>query len=316
MTAGTTDGTVPQTGSGSRRPARRTWHLYLSISPFFVLFAVFGLVPLGYAGWLSLHRWNGLSAPVYVGFDQFVRVFTDGAFFDALVTTVLIFVMAQIPLLVGALGAAAILSRLRGRALAFYQTALFLPQVTSLVMVSIVFQSLFSGSYGIVNKGLSAIGLPVIDWLTDWWGIKWVLAFMVIWRGFGYFMVIFLAGLSAIPSTLYDAATVDGAGPFRTFWSVTLPLLRPTLVFVTVISTIGGLQLFTEPQVLFNGLGGPDDAGRTIMLLQYQYLGSTLGSAALPDLGYGTAISIVTFVILLIVSIAQGRRFRRALTEE
>lgn len=296
-----------------RRAGRRTWHLYMAISPFFVLFAVFGAIPLVYAGWLSLHRWNGLSDPVFVGFDQFVRLVRDGAFFQALVTTILIFLMAQVPLLVGALGAAAILSRLRGRALAFYQTALFLPQVTSLVMVSIVFQSLFSGSYGIVNKLLAAIGFPVVDWLTDWWGIKWVIAFMVIWRGFGYFMVIFLAGLASIPSSLYDAATVDGAGPVRTFWSVTLPLLRPTLVFVIVISTIGGLQLFTEPQVLFNGLGGPDNAGRTLMLLQYQYLGSTLGSAALPDLGYGTAISIVTFVLLLAVSIVQGRRLRRSL---
>ncbi len=299
---------------GRRRSGRPTWHLYVAISPFFVLFASFGLIPLVYAGWLSLHRWDGLSEPVFVGFDQFVRLVRDGAFLQALVTTILIFVMAQVPMLIGALGAAAVLSRLRGRSAAFYQTSFFLPQVTSLVMVSIVFQSLFSGSYGIVNKGLAAIGLPVVDWLTDWWGIKWVIALMVIWRGFGYFMLIFLAGLASVPSTVYDAARVDGAGPFRTFGSITLPLLRPTLVFAVVISTIGGLQLFTEPQVLFNGLGGPDDAGRTLMLLQYQYLGSTLGSAALPDLGYGTAISIVTFVLLLAVSIAQGRRLRRSLT--
>lgn len=297
-----------------RRALRNSnWHLYLAISPFFFLFAIFGIGPLIYAGWLSLHRWNGLSDPVFVGFNQFVRLVRDGAFLDALTTTVLIFVMAQIPLVIGALAAAAILSRLQGRARGFYQTALFVPQITSLVMVAIVFQSLFSGSYGIINRGLSAMGFPVIDWLVDWWGIKWVIAFMVIWRGFGFFMVIFLAGLAAIPPTLYDAAKVDGASPFRTFWHITLPLLRPTVVFVVVISSIGGLQLFTEPQVLFNGLGGPGNAGRTIMLLQYQYLGSTLGSASLPDLGYATTISIATFMILLVVSIAQARTLKRNL---
>jgi cellobiose transport system permease protein len=306
---------VPEERMADFRQAlrRSNWHLYVAISPFFVLFAIFGIGPLVYAGWLSLHRWNGLSDPVFVGFNQFVRLVRDGAFLDALTTTVLIFVMAQIPLVIGALAAAAILSRLPGRARAFYQTALFVPQITSLVMVAIVFQSLFSGSYGIINRGLSAIGLPVVDWLVDWWGIKWVIAFMVIWRGFGFFMVIFLAGLAAIPPALYDAAKIDGASPFRTFWHITLPLLRPTVVFVVVISSIGGLQLFTEPQVLFNGLGGPGNAGRTIMLLQYQYLGSTLGSAALPDLGYATTISIATFMILLVVSIAQARTLRRNL---
>jgi len=295
------------------RLRKSNWHLYAAISPFFILFGVFGLAPLFYAGWLSLHRWNGLSAPVFAGFDQYVRLVRDGAFLNALLNTVIIFVMAQIPLVIGALAAAAILSRLKGRARAFYQTALFVPQITSLVMVAIVFQSLFSGSFGIINKALSSLGFPFIDWLTDWWGIKWVIAFMVIWRGFGYFMVIFLAGLAAIPPSLYDAAKIDGAGPFRTFWSITLPLLRPTVVFVVIISSIGGLQMFTEPQVLFNGLGGPNDAGRTIMLLQYQYLGSTLGSATLPDLGYATTISIATFLILLVVSIAQAGTLKRSL---
>lgn len=296
-----------------KRLRRSNWHLYLAISPFFILFGIFGIGPLFYAGWLSLHRWNGLSAPVFVGFDQFLRLVRDGAFLDALLTTILIFIMAQIPLVIGALAAAATLAQLKGRARAFYQTALFVPQITSLVMVAVVFQSLFSGSYGIVNRALGALGFPIIDWLADWWGIKWVIALMVIWRGFGYFMVIFLAGLAAIPPSLYDAAKIDGAGAFRTFWSITLPLLRPTIVFVVIISSIGGLQLFTEPQVLFNGLGGPNNAGRTIMLLQYQYLGSTLGSASLPDLGYATTISIATFVILLVVSLAQARVLRRSL---
>lgn len=295
---------------------KSNWHLYLAISPFFILFGIFGIGPLFYAGWLSLHRWNGLSDPVFVGFDQFVRLVRDGAFLDALITTVMIFVMAQIPLVIGALAAAATLAQLRGRARAFYQTALFVPQITSLVMVAIVFQSLFSGSYGVVNRMLGSLGFPVIDWLVDWWGIKWVIAFMVIWRGFGYFMVIFLAGLSSISPSLYDAAKMDGAGPIRTFWSITLPLLRPTIVLVVIISSIGGLQLFTEPQVLFNGLGGPNNAGRTIMLLQYQYLGSTLGAASLPDLGYATTISIATFVILLVVSLTQARFLRRSLTIE
>jgi cellobiose transport system permease protein len=302
-----------------KRPAiskvspRAFWRQYVAISPFFILFAAFGIIPLVYAGWLSFQSWDGIGTPVFVGFDQFERLINDSQFWQALGTTLIVFIFGQVPLVVGACIGAALLSKLRGRGL--FQTLFFLPQVTSLVMVSIVFQSMFSTSYGIVNRALEALGIPGFGWLENQWGIKVVLALMVIWRGFGYFLVVFIAGIAAIPTELYDAARVDGAGAIRTFVSITVPLLRPTVVFVSVTSIIGGLQIFTEPQVLFNGTGGPGNAGRTLMLLQYQYLVGGQQTAIRPDIGYASTIGWAIFAILLVLSLIYGRMLRRSLED-
>lgn len=290
------------------------WREYTSIAPFYVLFAAFSIFPLGYAVYLVTQKWDGLGASTYVGAQQLIRLVTDGEFLTAVGNTILIFLMSEIPVVIGAIIAAAILSRPRMRARGFYQTLAFLPQVTSIVAIAVVFQSLFDNNFGMINSLLTAIGLPAIPWLTNPWLIKVVIALMVIWRGFGYFMVVFLAGLAAIPQELDEAARLDGASGLRTFWSVKLPLLRPTIVFVIITGTISGFQMFTEPQVLFNGLAGPNNAALTMMFLQVQYIGAaSAGGTAVPvfpDFGYATAIGWGVFVILLILSFFNSRLLR------
>ena len=291
----------------SQRPAvLRYWREYLAISPFYVLFAVFGLFPLGFAVYLSTVRWDGLGELEHVGLDQFVRLVSTGEFLDALGNTVIIFLIAQVPVIFASLGAAALLSspRLRGRGL--YQTLFFLPQVTSIVAVAIVFQSLFSNEFGIINALLEGLGLRSVPWMTTEWGVRIVVALMIFWRSFGYFVVIFLAGISSIPPSLYEAARLDGAGPWRILRSITVPMIWPTILFVTVTGTISGFQIFTEPQVLTNGLGGPDGSVVTLMFLQVEYMGTTLPTVA-PDLGFATTIGWGIFAVLIVLAVLNAR---------
>jgi cellobiose transport system permease protein len=297
-----------------RRPIRSYWREYASIAPFYVLFVLFAAFPLIYALYLVTQSWDGLGEPQFVGLQQIVRLFTGGEFGLALWNTVLIFLMAQIPVVIGALIAAFLLSRPKVRAKGFYQTMIFLPQVTSLVAVAVVFQSLFSDNFGLINKVIAAVGLPPVPWLTNPWLIKLVIALTVVWRGLGYFMVVFLAGLAAVPREIEEAALIDGAGPLRSFWSVTLPLLRPTIVFVVITGTIAGFQIFAEPQVLFNqtgGSGGPGNAALTLMLLQTEYIGGA-NLSVVPDLGYATAIGWGIFVILILLALFNSRLLKLA----
>lgn len=292
-----------------RKPLRMYWREYLSISPFFVVFTLFSAFPLFYALYLVTQSWDGLGQMQFVGVSQIVRLFTGGEFGLALWNTILIFLMAQIPVVIGALIAAFLLSRPKVRAKGFYQTMLFLPQVTSLVAVAVVFQSLFSDSFGLINKVIAWLGLPPVPWMSNPWLIKLVIALTVIWRGLGYFMVVFLSGIAAIPREVEEAAIVDGAGPVRLFWSVILPLLRPTIVFVIVTGTISGFQIFAEPQVLFNqagGSGGPGNAALTLMLLQTQYIGGA-NLSVVPDLGYATAVGWGIFIILILLAVLNSR---------
>ncbi|UNX54031.1 sugar ABC transporter permease [Georgenia sp. TF02-10] len=301
-----------------RRAARGYWREYLSVSPFFLVFVAFSVIPLGYAVYLTTQKWDGLGPSEFVGWGQWERFFEQGDFWPAMWNTILIFLMGQVPVVIGALIAAVVLSRPRLRGRGFYQSAFFLPQVTSLVAITVVFQSFFSGRFGFVNVIAHYLGLPVVDWLNSPWGTRIVIALMIFWRGFGYFLVLFMAGLSAIDRSLYEAARLDGAGGARIFWSITVPLLRPTLLFVILTGTISGLQIFTEPQLLFSGQSGPDKAGLTMMLLQYQYLGgpgSQAGYSPVPtDLGYATVIGWAIFILLLVIALFNYRFLRKPVT--
>lgn len=305
----------PVPPSRRRRPALlRYWREYLAISPFYILFAVFGLFPLVFAVYLSMVSWDGLGEPEWVGLEQFERLFSSGEFAGALSNTVIIFVIAQVPVILASLGAAALLSSPKLRAKGLYQTLFFLPQVTSIVAVAIVFQSVFSNEYGIINAFLEAIGLSAVPWMTTEWGVRLVVALMIFWRSFGYFVVIFLAGISSIPPSLYEAARLDGAGPWRILRSITVPMIWPTILFVAVTGTISGFQIFTEPQVLTNGLGGPDNSVVTLMFLQVGYMGATLPTVR-PDLGFATAIGWGIFVVLILLAILNSRVIARRRNE-
>jgi cellobiose transport system permease protein len=287
-------------------PAKRFKYLpqYLAISPFFILFAVFGLYPVVYSLFLALQRWDGIGAMEWVGLNNFEFLLSDIDFWNSIGNTFIIWVMSTVPMTVLALLIAVGLNssvRFKG----IYRIAYFAPNVTSIVAMSLVFGSIFSTEFGIFNAFIRWLGFDPVEWLTDPWGIKIAISVMIIWRWVGYNAIIFLAGLQAIPQDVYEAARIDGAGAVQTFFRVTLPLLRPVLLFSVVMSAINGLQVFAEAQVLVGERGGPEDAGMTMVL--YFYNQAFLEN----DFGYGAAIAWGIFVIVLLFAIINWRLINR-----
>lgn len=282
--------------------------LYLAISPFYIIFAVFGIFPIGFSLYLAFHAWDGIGPMRYVGLEQFRYLLTDSDFWHSILVTFEIWVISTIPMLFIAMVIAVLLNtnvRLRG----FYRIAYFIPNITSLVAIAIIFGSVFANSFGLTNAFLQAIGAGQISWLSDPWGIKVAIAAMVIWRWTGYNAIIYLAGLQAIPSDLFEAARIDGASAIQTFFRVTVPMMRPIILFTVITSTIGGMQIFTESQVLVGDTGGPGKAGLTMVLYLYQQ------AFTKSEFGYGAAIGWGLFVILILFSainwrLVQGRSGR------
>lgn len=296
--------TTPSTERKPGNPLKRFWPQYVSIAPFYILFLVFGLFPLVFSIWLSFNDWDGMGRMKFVGLAQYQYLVTDYRFWHAVGNTFLIWIMSTIPMLFLALVIAFLLHqniRFKG----FYRVAYFIPNVTSMVAMAIVFGSIFSNSFGLINSALTALHASQIPWLTDPWGIKVTIAVMVIWRWTGYNSILYLAGLQAISTELYESARVDGANSWSIFSRITVPLLRPVILFTVITSTIGGLSLFTEPQVLFNSTpgtpGGPGDAGLTIVLYQYYQAFNQF------DFGYGAAIAWALFIIAVIFAIINWR---------
>jgi cellobiose transport system permease protein len=316
MTTAPTVGKPPAVGTGTpavhrRRSVASHWRLYAAISPFYLLFLCFGLVPVGFSLYLSFHRWDGLGAMEWAGLAQFRYLLGDTDFWSSIGNTLIIWALATFPMIFLAMVTAVMLnSAVRFKNV--YRFAYFLPNVTSIVAVAIVFGSVFSTNFGLVNALLQAVGLDQVAWLNTPWGIKVAIATLMTWQWTGYNAIIFLAGLQTIPGEMYEAARIDGAGPVQTFFRVTLPLLRPTLLFVLVVSTVTGLQSFAEPQVLLQTTanestfsGGPDHAGRTMVLYFFQ---QTFDNN---DFGYGAAVAWGIFLVVVLFSIINWRLVRR-----
>ncbi|MFF4489337.1 carbohydrate ABC transporter permease [Streptomyces sp. NPDC001544] len=290
---------------------REYWHLYAAISPFYLLFLAFGLIPVGFSLYLSFHRWDGLGSMEWAGLAQYQYLLGDGDFWQSIGTTIVIWALSTFPMIALAVVTAVMLNS----AVRFknaYRIAYFLPNVTSVVAIAIIFGSVFSTNFGLVNALLQAVGLDQVAWLNTPWGIKVAIATLMTWQWTGYNAIIFLAGLQTIPGDLYEAARIDGAGPVQTFLRVTLPLLRPTLLFVLVVSTVTGLQSFSEPQVLLQNTsndstfaGGPGHAGRTMVLYFFQ---QTFDNN---DFGYGAAVAWGIFLVVIIFSIINWRLVQR-----
>jgi cellobiose transport system permease protein len=295
-----------------RRSAARSWPQYVAVSPYYLLYAVFGLFPIGFSAYLAFHRWDGLNPVTFAGLDQFRFIVHDATFRLAVVNTLIIWVLSTVPMLLMSLALAAMLNSVR-RFKLFYQIVLFLPSVTSIVAVGIFFKAIFDNNYGVLDDALRGLGLPAVNWFDGYWSIKIVISLLLTWQWVGYNAIIYYAGLQAIPSDVYEAAKVDGAGALRTFWSITLPLLRPVILFTVVISTITGLQTFTEPQVLFgantagNGsVGGPGQAGLTMVLYFYQQ------AFVNNNFGYGAALAYAIFAIVAVFAIINWRIVARS----
>ncbi|NEB07775.1 sugar ABC transporter permease [Streptomyces coelicoflavus] len=285
------------------------WSPYAFVSPFFLLFVAFGLFPLIYTGWASLHTVE-LTAPTdmkWTGLDNYTRIFDDDFFWNAAKNTLYIGVIATVPQLLMAMGLAHILNY-KLRASTFYRVVMLAPYATSIAAASLVFVLLFGRDYGMINWFLDLVGLDKIDWQNGTWASKFAVSSIVIWRWTGYNALIYLAAMQAIPQDLYESAALDGASRWRQFIHVTLPSLRPTILFTVVVSTIGASQLFGEP-LLFDANKGASGGSQH----QFQTLGLYLYEQGWVNqhLGRASAIAWAMFLILIVIGILNAVISRR-----
>jgi cellobiose transport system permease protein len=284
---------------------------YLLVAPFFILFAIFGAFPLVYTAWVSLTDRNLLDPTShFVGLQNYTNLIHDSYFWNAVENTLAIWVLATIPQLLFALGIAHVLNtQLRMRT--FFRMTVLLPQVTSLVAVALIFTQLFDFRYGLINYLLSEVGIGKVDWEAGTFSSWIALSVMVTWRWTGYNALIYLAAMQGIPEELYEAAAVDGASGWQQFIHVTIPSLRPTIIFTVIISTIGGLQLFTEP-FLFQplkqaGTGGSDRQYQTVAMYLYE---KAFGGSEF-KFGYASAIAWSLFLLIAFISLINFLVIRR-----
>ena len=294
---------------GTARPLNRWWRRaapYVFISPFYLVFLAFGLLPIVFSLVVSLYDWRGTTPGGYVGLSNFQVLLRDPAFYKALSNTGYVWVGSVPPLIFLALVFAVMLNTQRVRLRGFFRTIYFLPVVTSLVITGLVFSLLFSSTFGLVNSLLAPLGIAPINWLADPAWMKITLILALLWRWVGNDMVLMLAGLQSIPADLYEAARVDGASEVQMFWRITVPLMRPVILFDAIISTIGTFNLFAEPYALFGPSGGIDQAGLVTGTLLYQ------NAFVYFKFGYGAALAWVLAVIIFLLSMIQLRLGSRA----
>lgn len=287
------------------REIRANRTIYLFISPFFILYAIFGLYPILHSLVISFHKWSGSGQMQYVGLLNYQFLFKDPTFIKAVLNTLIIWCLNTLPMVLLALIFAFLLNLSILRCKAFFRAVYFLPNITSTVAVSIVFSTLFANTYGLLNFALHGLGLEPVKWMSTPFWIRFVIASVVTWRWTGYNTMIALAGLQKIPDTLYDAARIDGASNIKIFTRITLPLLNPTILFIIVTSVIGGWQVMEESFMLVGKSGGIDKAGMTVVLYLYNkaFLQGTFG--------YGSAVSWGLFGIIGILSVINWNLFQR-----
>lgn len=288
---------TPQRTPGSRLRLRNTLIGWSFILPNFIGFAVLTLGPVLALFYLSLTSWDAFGAAEWVGLDNFSELLGDGTFHTALLNTGY-YAIIHIPLTLAASLGLALLLNQKLRGVAFFRTVAFFPYITSIVAIAVVWNMLFSPDAGVINQFLRFLGVDnPPGWTTS---TTWSMPAVIIvstWRYMGYYMLLFLAGLQAIPGELYEAARVDGAGAVQRFMNVTLPGLRPTTFFVTVILTIESFKVFDLILVMTDG--GPGIS--TLVLSQYIYQTGFEEH----DFGYASAVAIVLFLICITVTVIQ-----------
>lgn len=264
--------------------------------PAALLIFVFCFYPMVQALILSFQKGTG-SAVQPAGFANYARILKDATFQQCLFNTIFYFVI-QVPImLILALILAQLLNSPDIKCKGIYRTMIFLPCATSLVSYSMIFKSLFAND-GLVNRVLSTVGIPTVDWFQNAWAARWVIVIALIWRWTGYNMVFYLAGLQNIDYSIYEAARIDGASPFQQFVHLTIPLLKPTILLTAIMSTSGTLQLFDESVNLT--AGGPGKA--TMTLTHYIY---NISFVETPKFNYAAALSVFILVVVAVLSAIQ-----------
>lgn len=304
------------------RLERRALAPYLFVAPFFLLFAVFGLFPLLFSIYLSLHQWNpaeGLHTLQWVGLENYAFALTDPWFHDSLYNTVWFALVAGVPQHLVALPLAFFIHQRVKRGRNLLVGAYFVPYITSSVAIALIFSTLYSRDYGLINAVLAEItripflgsplaalqssGMP--DWLGDAAFTKPAVAFVIFWRYLGWNLVLYLSALQTIDADLYEAATLDGAGSWQQFRHITLPLLRPMMFFAVTLTIIGSLQLFEEPYILVDTEKGVSQSVMTSAIFMYRLAFSD------GDFGTASALSWILFFIIAGLTWLNARLFGR-----
>jgi multiple sugar transport system permease protein len=293
-------GAAAQAGVGRRRAlslaTREALAAYLFILPSFLGFAIFLLVPMVMSAGLSLYDWELLRPPVYIGLENFRDLLRDPLFRTVMFNTAY-YAFGLVPLNIVISLSLALWLNTKLRGLTFYRLAFFLPVVTVTVAVSLIWKWMYEPRVGIVNAALGVFGIAGPNWLADpFWAMP-SLIILGLWKGFGYNMVLFLAGLQGIPSTLYEAAMIDGANAWHRFWKITLPLLSPAMFLAVVLTVISSFQVFDQAFVMT--AGGPSNATNTIVLYIFQ------NGFLFFKMGYASAIAWALFAVIFTFTLIQ-----------
>ena len=289
-------------------PARRwRWRQrdvipYLFVAPNLVLFAVFVLGPVLFSFGMSFTNWDGLGSPTFTGLRNYGRLLEDDLFRTAVRNTVLYSVGTVLPMLAISLGLALMLdSQLKGRA--FYRVMVYLPVVISWVAGALVWRLMFLHPDGIINSALQRFGLEPQLWTSDPILAMPAIMWMSLWKGLGFYTVIYLAGLQTIPSTIYEAGAIDGADRKQLFWSITLPLLRPTTLFALIIGIINSFEVFIPVYLMTNG--GPGYSSMVMVMAIYR------AAFQQYQMGYASAMAVILFLAIFAISVLQFKFFGR-----
>jgi len=279
-----------------RRPAERAGLLF--VSPYLLFLAVFSAYPLLFAFYLVFHRWDIVSPPVYVGLANFSYLAGDVKFWRALLNTALFLALhVLLQIVFSMLIAMALAEKIAARG--FFRAVFFLPVIISGAVVTILWQKLYATDTGVFNQLLACLGLPPVRWLTSTKLAMASIAVMATWKNMGFYVVLFLAGILNIPGHLYEASRIEGASRWQDFRFITLPLLRPTMLLVVVLSTLGAFSLFIEPYVMTGG--GPLDTTLSVVLYMYKH------AFMFQHMGYASTVGFALALLALVVVLVQKR---------
>lgn len=289
-------------GSATRlHRSENRWALAFVAAPV-IGYLLFTLYPVGFAVYASLTNWNGLGVMRFVGLDNYVRLFSDANFLESIYNT--FFYMIGIPIGLAVSLALAVAMNRKIVGLTAFRTIYYVPVISSLAAIAILWQWAYNGDFGLVNQALALVGIDGPNWLASTFWAKPAIILMAIWKGLGFSMILYLAAIQSVPRSLYEAAQLDGANGWQRFRTITLPMVRPVTFFLVVTNVIGGAQLFTEVNIM-TPTGGPEYSTASAVwhiwrqAFKYQ------------QMGYATAMAIVLGLLILVVTLIQFRLNRR-----
>jgi cellobiose transport system permease protein len=285
--------------------ANRTF--YFAVAPFFVIFLIFSVFPVAFSFYLGFNEWDGFSDPRFVGFENYARALADPVFQKAIWNTLYLWFWSTLFTVGLALALAVLINEYVVFAKNYFRIVFLLPLLVAPAIAAIILRVFFTSNGGLVNLLVGAAsGTPsYFNWLASEFWIKPLVTLLVIWRWTGWHMIIFLAGLQAIPRDIYEAARMDGVGRWAIFSRITIPLLLPSLAFSLITATLGGLQMFDEPYVLTQGQGGTDNSATTLGM----YLYATAFTQF--NFGLGSAVSWYIFAAVVALTVAHRMLTRR-----